>query len=301
MPHLKPTYALTVGRLNSTTDDPVGGPRSLVVERDMDVPADALRLTLLDRSGIDLGDEVTLDLGHDGQEERVFTGAVASLRPAIAGVEVWALGKMNALLNLHTSTVYENQSIGGIARDLIGQAGLSAGTVDEGPTLPRYTVDCCLSAYAHLRALAERLGYELYGDRQGQVLFHGLGPAAGLDALGGLGGAVGVGLAGGERYLYGQHLLDAASERQPLAWGTVRVGGESPMSRQGDTTAHWLTVKDTDYQGSAGDGQPTLLVLDPAARTKDLADRFAAGRLAAAARVAHEVWVRVLGRVSIVR
>jgi hypothetical protein len=71
------------------------------------------------------------------------------------------------------------------------------------------------------------------------------------------------------------------------------------MSGQGDTTAHWLTVKDTEFQGAAGDGQPALLVLDPAARTKDLADRFAAGRLAVAARVAHEVWVRALGRPGI--
>jgi hypothetical protein len=37
-------------------------------------------------------------------------------------------------------------------------------------------------------------------------------------------------------------------------------------------------------------------VLDPAARTKDLADRFAAGILATAGRRAHQTSVRVLGR-----
>jgi hypothetical protein len=68
------------------------------------------------------------------------------------------------------------------------------------------------------------------------------------------------------------------------------------MSRQGDTTEHWLTINDDDYRGAAGDGEPTLIVRDPAARTKDLADRFAAGRLAVAARTAREVSITVFGR-----
>jgi hypothetical protein len=68
------------------------------------------------------------------------------------------------------------------------------------------------------------------------------------------------------------------------------------MSGQGDQTSHWLTVNDADYRGSAGDGDPRLILLDPAARTKDLADRFAAGWLAVARRTAHELRVTVLGR-----
>jgi hypothetical protein len=68
------------------------------------------------------------------------------------------------------------------------------------------------------------------------------------------------------------------------------------MSRQGDTTSHWLTINDSDYRGSAGSGTPNLLVLDPAARTRDLADRFAAGHLATQQRTAHQVTITVLGR-----
>ena len=37
-------------------------------------------------------------------------------------------------------------------------------------------------------------------------------------------------------------------------------------------------------------------MLDPAARTKDIADRFASGMVAAANRTAHQVTIRVLGR-----
>jgi hypothetical protein len=165
-------------------------------------------------------------------------------------------------------------------------------------------VDRTLSGYRHLKELADRLGYELYADRDGSAMFHALGPAAGLDAAGGtlgdlLGAAGLAGVGGGESYAFGQQLLRAAAGRRDVAWGSVEVGGESPMSRQGDTTEHWLTTNDDDYRGSAGDGDPTLLVRDPAARTKDLADRFAAGRLAVAARTAREVAITVLGQPQI--
>jgi hypothetical protein len=301
MPTLRPTFTLTIGSLSSSTDIPVAGPGALVVDRDMDVPADALRLRLQERTGIVVGDAVTLDLGHDGEEETVFTGAVEAVRPAISGVAVRALGKTHDLLNLRVSTTYVNQSAGSIARDLIGQAGLSAGTVDDGPLLPRYVVDRALSGHRHLKDLADRLGYELYADRDGNIMFRPLGPSANLDALGGaLGAAAGAAGAilgaGGESYAFGQQLLGAATGWRGVAWATVEVGSESPMSGQGDATEHWLTTNDADYRGSAGDGEPALLVRDPVARTKDLADRFAAGRLAVAARTAREVSITVLGR-----
>lgn len=301
-PPLRPTFTLVAGSLRSSTDNPVAGPVRLVVDRDMDVPADALRLHLRERAGIAVGDAVKLELGHDGDEETVFTGTVAALYPSIPGAVIRAMGTVNDLLNLRVSATFANQSAGSIANDIISRAGLSPGTIDDGPVLPRYIVDRALSGYRHLKDLADRLGYELYVDRDGQVMFHALGPAAGLDALGGALGALAggaaalAGLGGGEGYAFGRHLLRATAGRRDAAWGTVEVGGESPMSSQGDTTEHWLTTNDDDYRGTAGDGDPVLLVRDPAARTKDLADRFAAGRLAVAARTAREVSVTVLGR-----
>lgn len=303
MPTLRPTFTLTIGGLRSSTDNPIAGPGAFVVDRDMDVPADALRLRLRERAGIAVGDAVTLGLGHDGEEETVFTGAVEAVRPAISGVAVRALGRSHDLLNLRTSATYVNQSAGSVARDLIGQAGLSIGTVDEGPVLPRYVVDRASSGYGHLKDLADRLGYELYADRDGNLMFHPLGPAANLDAPGGALGAIAAGAAGellgatgGESYAFGRQLLGAVAGSREVAWGTVEVGGESPMSRQGDATEHWLTTDDANYMGTAGDGEPALLVRDPVARTKDLAVRFAAGRLAVAARRARSVSITVLGR-----
>jgi phage protein D len=299
---LKPTFSLTVGSLSSTTDNPVGGPHRFLVSRDMDVPADALRIDLSERSGIGLDDEVGLELGHDGDNTAVFSGKVVRLQPALNGAAVYALGSMNSLLNLHTAATYEGQTPGAIARDLIGQAGLEGGTVDDGPTLPRFAIDNRLSAYAHLKSLADRLGYELYADRDGAVMFHALGDAANLDAGGGgllaaAASAVSSLLSGGgEGYQFGRHLVTSRLASRPSAWSSVLVGGESPMSSQGDSAAHWLTVKDTDFQGRAGSDSPQVLLLDLAARSKDLADRFAAGQLAVAQRTAKQVELTVLGR-----
>jgi hypothetical protein len=303
---LNPTFSLTIGALASSTDNAVGGPQRFVVTRDTEIAADALQVVLMDRAGLSLGDApgeaVELQLGHDGENETVFVGHVVELQPRLSGVQVTALGRMQLLLNLRTAAWYEGQTAGGIARDLIDQAELEAGTVDEGPELPRFAVDRRLSAYAHLKQLANRLGFECYAKRDGKVCFHGLGAGAGLDGAGGLLGAAtgavsGLLGGGGEGYQFGQHLLAARARRRVPAWDGVIVGGESPMSGQGGSSAHWLTVNDADYLGSAGsEGGLQLLVIDPVARTKDIADRFAAGWLATGQAAAHEVTITVFGR-----
>jgi hypothetical protein len=288
----RPACTVTVGGLASSTSGFGAAVTSVVVERDMDVPADGLWLEAAPVSDASLGDDVSVDLDSgDGSGETVFTGTVVALRPAITGGSVWALGPAQALVDLRVAATFEDQSAGSIATDLVGRAGLSAGTVDDGPVLPRYSVDQRLSLWGHLKALADRLGFELYASRDGSIMFHALGAAAGLDGLGALPTPPGA----GTRFRYGHELVEAAAFRQPVACGTVEVGGESPMSGQGDTTAHWLTVNDADYRGSAGDATPVRLALEPTARTKDIADRFAAGRLAVGGRRAHEVTVTVPG------
>jgi phage protein D len=305
---LRPTFSVTVGSFHSTTDSAVGGPVHLTIARSMDVPADALELVLTERRGIDSDDDVAVELGHDGENERVFTGTVTAVMPEAgprsALVRVVALGKMNQLLNLRKASTYENQAAGAIVSDLAGAAHLATGTISDGPTLPRFVVDQRRSAFVHAKGLADRLGYEIYTTRRGELMFQALGAAANLDAAGGgLLGAVAsaasslLGVGGGvEGYAYGKHLLAVRAAKRPQNVSAIQVGGESPMSTEGDRSTHWLTKEDTSFQGSAGSGEPHLLVLDAVARTKDLADRFAAGRLAVAARGGHQVRVTVLGR-----
>jgi hypothetical protein len=281
MADLQPTFSLTMGSLSATTASPAGGPMSFVVERNMRRGADGLRATLAERSGVTLGDPVQLSLGHDGMESAVFIGTVESVRPTVGGAEVWALGGLHQLLRLRVGGTFESQTAGAIARDLCGRAGLRTGTIEEGPVLPRYIADPRFSAHSHLHALADRLGLELYANVDGGLMFHDPG---------------GTLAAGGEGFTYGQHLLALAARREPVTWEGVDVGGESPVSGRGDRTLAWLTAEDANYRGSAGGAGPHLLVLDPAARTKDLADRFAAGWVAVGRRSAAELRATVLGR-----
>jgi hypothetical protein len=265
----------------------------------MDVPAASLQVRLRARSGIALDDPVSLDLGFDGETERVFTGTVVRVRPLLSGCTVWAIGKMKSLLDLRTSQTFEGQAAGSIAETLIGEAGLDTDTIDEGPVLPRFAVDKGQSAFRHLKGLADRLGFELYADRDGAVRFHALGDAAGLDAgLGGLADTAASMLTGGggSQYAFGQHLLRAGARKRKPAWGSVHVGGESPMSSQGEDKAHWLTVDDADFAGSAGSDAPERFLRDPLARTKDLADRFAAGWKNVADRTAHILTFEAFGQ-----
>jgi hypothetical protein len=208
---LRPVFTITAGSFQSDETNPVGGPAAIVIDRDMDAAAELAEIVVMDRSGIAVDDPIAIELGHDGQRQTVFTGDVISVRATLQGPRLRALGKMRALLDLRTAAFYENQSAGRIVSDLIGQAGLAEGTVDEGPTLPRFAIDRRVSAHRHIRGLAGRLGFELYTDRSGQVMFHGLGGAAGLDAAGALGSvaaaaASALGLGGsGEGYEFGRH------------------------------------------------------------------------------------------------
>jgi hypothetical protein len=280
-----PKFSLSLGGLTSKSGQPTGGPSLFAVERSLQVPADGLRVLLADRRGVSPGNDASLELDAGDGLERVFTGTVVEVRPFSSGVEVFAAGKMLALLELRVSSFYEQQTAGDVARDLIDQAGLDAGDVSDGLSLPRFAVERRRSAFSQLRALARRLGFDLFSDREGKIHFKGLGAAANLGSggLGGAGAALAGSLAnalgGGETISWGKHQLSAEGAACSPAGRKVVVCGESPTSAQGDDKTYWLTAKDTDFEDSAGDGDETL-VLDPVARTKDMAGRFAQGYLA---------------------
>ena len=71
------------------------------------------------------------------------------------------------------------------------------------------------------------------------------------------------GAGGGDGYAYAKHLVAVAASRSVATAGTVKVGGESPMSSRGDSTSYWLNASETDPDGSAGDGDPSCCASIP--------------------------------------
>jgi hypothetical protein len=304
MAGLSPRFSLKLGSLRSDTDRPAGGPSYFAVDRSLEIPADGLRVLLAERGEVVPGDEAELELGDEDGLERVFTGTVVEVRPHAAGVEVFAAGTVLALLELRASSLYQEQTAGDIARDLIGRAGLDEGDISDGLSLPRFAVERRRSAFPQLKALATRLGFDLFSDREGKIHFRGLGEAANLGsgglagAAGAAAGAAGALLGGGGALAFGKHLIATGGVSRPALGRKIVVGGESPMSGQGEDKSFWLTAKDTDFEGSAGEGEETV-VLDPLARTKDMAGRFAAGYLAGLRRKRRELKVTVLGQAEL--
>jgi hypothetical protein len=307
MAAMRPRFSLTAGSLASSSSSSVAGPSRFVAERSLDVPIDSLRVTLAESGGASPGDPVGLDLGDEDAVERVFTGTIAEIRPRLDGCQLFCLGTMLGLVDLRVSSFYRAQSAGDVVRDLVGQAGLQAGEIADGIDLPHFAVERRVGAHAQLRRLAERLGYSLFSDRTGKIHFRGLGPAASLSVLGGaLSGvasaaagaasaaAAALGIGGGGGIAYGKHMLDCAAHLQPALGRTIVVGGESPMSGFGEDKSFWLAAADSQYEGSSGDG-PELLVTDPAARTKDMAGRFAAGYATSFNRRSRDIRISVLG------
>lgn len=272
---MRPQFALSIGGVDSDTASPVGLPSRIVVDRDMDTPADALRVHFGAAVAVAPDDPVELSLGYDDDLAIAFTGTVTEVRPSLTGAEVRALGGTLALLRLRTSAGYERRDAGAIVSDLADQAGMDTGTIDSGDVLPVYSVDKSISGYAHARALADRFGFELYADRDGKLMFHA------PDAQG-----------SAATYTYGRDVLALTGANRQAA-GQPAVGGESPASDSGENTVHWLTID--ELTGQAPDGSAAL-VLDPAARTQDLADRFAAGHATVEQRSRQSIRLRVLGR-----
>jgi hypothetical protein len=287
MASARPEFAFSAGSLSASSASPLAGPSRFVVERSLDVPVDSLRVSLAESAGVAAGDPVQLDLGDEDGLERVFTGSVAEVRPRLGGCELFCVGRMLALVDLRVSSFYRDRSAGDVVRDLVGQAALDKGEIADGVALPRFAVERRVGAHAQLRRLADRLGYALFADRQGKIHFRGLGAAASLGSGGGLGAglanvaasasaALDVGGGGRAGLAYGTQLLNASGGLRPSFGRTLLVGGESPMSGQGEDKSFWLTATDSDFQDSAGQGAEMLLS-DPIARTKDMAGRFATG------------------------
>lgn len=251
-------------------------PRALRCEIGMD-GVGACHIDLIVPTGAELpalGAELVVELGTDDDSAPVFTGEIDGVRVSAAGATITAGDGLARLANAFVTGVYEDQSAGAIARDLVDQAGLSPGTLDDGPTLKSYVLFPGLSALHHLGRLAELAGADLFADGEGKV--HLAAPAT---------------QGARHSFRYGVDLLELDLLRAPSARSGVDVWGEGAASSAGSDKAHWLPQELDGVKGQADiDGDPVYaapaalrreFVRDGALRTGDDAGASASARAAA--------------------
>lgn len=281
----QPAYKLTLG---SSVIDAVADPtRSTVtvldVSLDLDVPADQVTIKLgrVDGPQPAIGDDVNVELGYaDDTTARVFTGKVAKVQPDITTTRVTGLNRIDELLALRIEQTYQNKSAGQIFRDLAGQARVSVDVVEEGVHFLAYVADGRRNAYQHMRALADKSGFDVYTTPEGKLAFRQF-----------------AGNATSHVFEYGQHIIELEVQAVQAAAQQVKVFGESPADSQGEAAFAWLAKRFNP--GTAGTEAPTLLIEDPSLRTRAAADTAAR---AAARRLSQRTLVgrlKALGRAQV--
>jgi hypothetical protein len=236
-----------------------------------------------------LGDSVQVSLGTGNGTTPVFTGEVREVARTATALRITALDGLATLATFELETVYENKSAGAIVKDVLGQAGVTAGTVEDGPTLATWVMHKGPRALRHLQRLAELCGADLFSDGEGKVCF--TTPSTQGDS---------------HTFKYGGELLALHLEDAPPAFDSFSVWGEGAASSQGAGKEHWLikdlsSVNGKAAVGSGGsvtpgqEGDRPQLVVDGALRSGEAAKAVAEARAAAVAARAVRGSLQVLG------
>lgn len=253
---LNPAYKLTLGdRIVDTTDQPQASTVvSLSVALDMEAPADSCTLEMGQVGSFRpaRGEESIVELGYadNGGLTRVLSGTIRVVEPGLVSRRVVVHSAAAGLLRSFADTTHENKTAGDIVNELAGAAGITVAQADAGISFPAYVVDGRRSAWQHLRDLADLCGFDLYLNPEGELVFERF--------------------AGGRTvhvFDYGRHVLALDSLGSAPQAETVEAWGESPTGAEGEEAWGWLTKDFSGSKGSAGSGEPTLLLQRPVLRT----------------------------------
>lgn len=235
---------------------------SVRVIRSVEVPAGSCEI-LIDmnsrNSRMEEGDEVLIQLGYGEDLKNVFSGFVDDLENEITKVRVLGLDSASKLLNMRVNQVYEGQTAGKIVSDLAGKSGVAVGDTADGIRFPQYTVDDSKNVYEHMKDLADKCGFNLYINIENKIVFKGYEEK--------------------EPHIleYGKNIIHIEANKHEPKFTQVSVRGESPASFRGADKAHWLTKR--LVEGMAGSSGNKLLIGEPTARDRDMADKMAEARL----------------------
>lgn len=224
----------------------------------MAVPVNSCFLSLTHPDGIKarVGDDISVEIGHNDELEKIFTGQITQLSWALGQVNIHASSSFRNLVQLYLNLYFEQPTAADMVNALASEGEVSTGTVESGLSFSAYTVGDHASVYQHLKYLAIQCGVDLYANQEDQLVFSSAG-------------------GGSHDFQYGINILELDAVYSEPGITKVEVLGESPASHgQGADAWSWLTK--TDVSGSNGSNEGIVKSLfDPTARTTDNASSMA--------------------------
>jgi hypothetical protein len=249
MPRASTAYSAKVGPYAADSDARKGNRQmlSLLVERGMDGPGRCV-VELADPlfAPVAAGERMTIELDAGAGGHTVFTGETYASETTATGQVVRAADALAKLAAVRVSGAFEGVTTDTIAKDIIGQAGATAGEVAPGPDLAAYVLHPQPRALHHLSVLAALAGADVWTDGAGKVQV-GAPKTGGAD----------------HRFKLGETILALDLRLAPPAVDGIAFSGEGAAGSDGAEAAHWLTTDlagvsakaAVDAQGQAQKGQ----------------------------------------------
>lgn len=278
---MKIAYNIAIGG-QSLSSHKSGGSRlvGLEVERGLGGAGGrcSVRLWATETSRPAAGDSLRVELDAGRGSHTVFTGEIQNVRGDVDAWGVEGRDGLARLADLELERSYEEVSAGFIVEELVQAAGATAGTLDEGPSFPRYVLHGGVRALQHAKRLGALVGADLYTDGDGRVHFRR--PEAGSVR---------------HTLRWREGVLDLQLAQREQSSDSLDVWGEGAAGTDGAEREHWLptdlsgvrgraTLEDEPGRVTVGRlGQRPRLLIDGAIRSVDAAEDVAGALLLAQA------------------
>ncbi|MFC1747182.1 hypothetical protein ACFL2V_00090 [Pseudomonadota bacterium] len=181
-----------------------------------------------------IGDEVTVELDAGNGAKRVFTGEVESLQTDANTQRIIASDGLVKLARMDIEAGFEQVNVDFIVKQLLDDAGLTAGEVEKGPQLAAYTLHRGPRALQHMRNLARLCGVDLFTDGEGHAHFVAEKESSKE-----------------YRLKYGESILTLDLKSEPPLFDGIAVQGEGAASSKGAEKFHWLPSDLTGVSATA--------------------------------------------------
>jgi hypothetical protein len=210
------------------------------------------------------GDPLTVELTAGDRSGKVITAEVQAIVSSFGQTKIVGTTGKQKLANTRINQVYENQTLSQIVRDLAGQAGIETGEIETGSSYSYFVAHESKPLLRHIRELAMREGMDVYFDTDNKLTLKRFNKSS-----------------PDHTFYFGIDILDLQIFYHQVTSDHILVYGESPASRLGADTWHWMAKDLSPFRSEVGQGKKTLSLQDGTIRTKDAADRLATSKFGA--------------------